>query len=63
MEGLDVDSDDGWATLVSTLAKCSSSVAGSSVGISISVFRVILSVSGLTTFDIAGCSAIPNYRG
>ena len=41
--GLDVDSNDG----------CSDSVAGSRVGVSNSVFRVMLSGSGLRTFDIA----------
>ncbi len=44
--GLDVDSYDG----------CSSSVAGSKVGVSSSVFRVILSVSGLRTFAITASS-------
>ncbi len=41
--GLDVDSGNG----------CSSSVAGSRVGVSNSVFRVMLSGSGLRTFAIA----------
>ncbi len=42
VSGVDVDSDDG----------CSRSVAGSITGVSSSVFRVMLSVSGLRTFDI-----------
>ena len=49
---LDVDSGDG----------CSCSVAVSSVGISSSVFRVGLSVSGLRTFAI-GCSGVSCSRG
>ena len=48
VSGLDVDSDDG----------CSSSVAGSRVGISNSVFRVMLSGSGLRTFAI---TAAPGF--
>ena len=49
-EIVDVDSDDG----------CSFAVAGSSVGVSNSVFRVMLSVSGLRTLDITGGSRIPS---
>ena len=47
VSGLDVDSDDG----------ASSSVAGSRVGVSSSVFRVMLSGSGLRTF---GMTAAPD---
>ena len=48
VSGLDVDSCDG----------CSSSVAGSRVGVSNSVFRVMLSGSGLRTFAI---TAAPGF--
>ena len=50
VSGLDVDSYDG----------CSCSAAGSSVGVSNSVFRVVLSVSGLRTFAITASSRIPS---
>jgi hypothetical protein len=53
---LDVDSRNGW----SILGRESGSVAGSSVGVSNVVFRVMLSGSGLRTFAF-GITAAPEF--
>ena len=59
VSGLDVDSRDGW----SILARVPAPSQGRGLGFPMSVFRVMLSVSGLRTFAITASSGIPCSSG